>query len=91
MKFQVTGKRVRTITIEITEQYEYATFEVYKKDVLEQLDLPKTVDGDSTHWYDEVGTALAEGCKSEAIDEPLESDRRTIRINDDWKIDDVSW
>ena len=91
MKFHVTGKRVRTITIELTEHYDYARFEVYKKDVLEQLDLPKIVDGDSTHWYDEVGTALEEGCTATAIDEPFESDRRTIRIDDDWKIDDVSW
>ena len=91
MKFYLTGKRTRTITIELTEHYDSAEFSVLKKDVLETLDLPKVVDGDPSFWYDEVERAIDLGCEARAIDDPFESDRRTVKIKDDWDLETVEW
>ena len=100
MKFNITGKRIRTVTIEIVENLDFAEVQVAKKDVLETLGLPSVVDGDSSHWYGEVEQALKEGCEAKikkvtdlnSIDfGNVETTERTLKTIDEWEIDDISW
>jgi hypothetical protein len=96
MKFNITGKRIRTVYIEIVEHLDFAEVEVSRKDVLETLGLPKVVDGDPTHWYGEVEEALQEGCEAKikkSNDGSVVSTERTLNspFKDEWIIDDLSW
>ena len=100
MKFNITGKRIRTVTIEIVEKLDFAEVQVAKKDVLETLGLRSVVDGDPSHWYGEVEQALKEGGEAKikkvtdlnSIDfGSVETTERTLKTIDEWEIDDLSW
>ena len=100
MKFNITGKRIRTVTIEIVEHLDEAEVQVSKKDVLETLGLPPVVDGDPTHWYGEVEEALQAGCEAKIKKVTdlnsihfgdVETTERTLKTVDEWEIESVDW
>ena len=101
MKFNITGKLVRTVTTEIIYHLECGEVEIQKKDVVETLDLPQVVDGDPTHWYEEVEEALKRGCIAKLTEStPIEKQycnsyvtekTQIVSTEDDWEIEDVTW
>jgi len=93
MKFNITGKLVTTVTMEIIYHLDSAQIEVRKKDVLETLGLPPVFDGDPTHWYDEVEEALVQGCPADikASEGSFTEERKTLNEKDEWKIESIDW
>lgn len=94
MKFNITGKYIQKITIERTYFLEDAEIEVSKKNVLKTLQLPAVVDGDPTHWYEEVEEALKNGCSFKKGSWPLHEASYSEKIheqNEDWEIVDISY
>jgi len=93
MKFNITGKLVTTVTMEIIYHFDSTQIEVRKKDVLKTLGLPPVFDGDPTHWYDEVEEALVEGCPADikASESSFTEERKILNEKDEWKIESIDW
>lgn len=93
MKFNVTGKLVTTITMEVVCDLDDAEIEVRKKDVLKTLGLPPVWDGDATHWYDEVEDALVHGCPADikASEGSFTEERKILNEEHKWKIESIYW
>ena len=89
MKFQVTGKRTRVVTIVIEEEID-GEIDITKAEVMRVTDCKAKEDGDSTAWYDSVGEALMDGAQHKTNDDAIELERHeTTKF--DWDYVEVSW
>jgi len=89
MKFQVTGRRTRVVTIVIEEEID-GEIDITKAEVMRVTDCKAKEDGDSTAWYDYVEQALMDGAQHKTNDDVIELERHeTTKF--DWDYAEVAW